>query len=548
MKIESTSAPAPHLTSLAPLTSVYNPYDLLRVYTYYRTLLGAILLLMFQGHIADKALGTTNSPLFLYTSVGYTVFNFLTLLLLWKVRFSPSQKQLFSLLVIDLVAVILLMHSSGGATSALGYLLLIVAAAGGMLMRRRIPILLAALATIAIIGETAYRVITDTSDNSGNVFFSSGILGALTFISAIIFQYLTKKIRASNEEALSQASHAAHIQNLAQQIVERMRTGIMVLDDNNQISMFNNAAAKLLGLGGNKTPSLGGSPELQEKVEHWQKTKKNPSPILHADSDTYDEVKVNFARLDPGHESHTLVFLEDNRAINQQAQQLKLASLGRLTASIAHEIRNPLGAISHASQLLSEDSSLPPSDRRLVEIINSHTKRVNQIIENILQLSRRRVSNPETIRLDEWLPKFTNDYIAGKGPNNKPIIDCLAGDAIDAKFDIGQLQQVLTNLCDNGLRYSHPPENCAHLVLEAGVDNATQQPYIKVIDFGDGISKENLVHLFEPFFTTEHTGSGLGLYICKELCESNQALISYSHTHEGLSCFHIQLAHPDKTL
>jgi two-component system sensor histidine kinase PilS (NtrC family) len=257
---------------------------------------------------------------------------------------------------------------------------------------------------------------------------------------------------------------------------------------------------------------------------------------------------VNFARLDPGHESHTLIFLEDNRAINQQAQQLKLASLGRLTASIAHEIRNPLGAISHASQLLSEDSALPPSDRRLVEIINSHTKRVNQIIENILQLSRRRVSNPETIRLDEWLPKFTNDYIASKGPNNKPIIDCLAGDAIDAKFDLGQLQQVLTNLCDNGLRYSHPPANCAHLVLEAGIDSATQQPYIKVIDFGDGISKENLQHLFEPFFTTESTGSGLGLYICKELCESNQALISYSHTHEGLSCFHIQLAHPDKTL
>ena len=535
------------MNALSPLSANYNPYDLLRVYTYYRTLLGAILLLMFEGHVADKALGYSNPSLFFYASLGYTVFNFISLLLLWKVRFLPSQKQLFSILLIDIAAIIVLMHSSGGAPSALGYLLLVAAAAGGMLLKGQIAIFLAALTSIAVISETIYRTINGNTDN-GNAFFSAGVLGALTFISAIIFQYLTKKIRASNEEALSQASHAAHVQNLAQQIVERMRTGIMVLDQDNQITMFNNAAAKLLGLANNSNPRLSGSPELQEKVEHWQKTQKNPSPILHADSDTYDEVKVNFARLDPGHESHTLIFLEDNRAITQQAQQLKLASLGRLTASIAHEIRNPLGAISHASQLLSEDSALPASDRRLVEIINSHTKRVNHIIENILQLSRRRISNPQTIRLDEWLPKFINDYSAGKSATEKPIIDCLASEPIHAKFDVGQLQQVLTNLCDNGLRYSHPPENCAHLVLEAGTDPHTQQPFIKVIDFGEGISKENLAHLFEPFFTTENTGSGLGLYICKELCESNQALISYSHTHEGLSCFHLQLAHPDKTL
>jgi two-component system sensor histidine kinase PilS (NtrC family) len=320
------------------------------------------------------------------------------------------------------------------------------------------------------------------------------------------------------------------------------------LDKNNQITMFNNAAAKLLSLGGNTSPRLSGSPELQEKVELWQRTNKNPSPILQADSDTNDEVKVNFAKLDQDQNSHTLIFLEDNRAITQQAQQLKLASLGRLTASIAHEIRNPLAAISHASQLLSEDNNLPAGDKRLVEIIGSHTKRVNQIIENILQLSRRRISNPQTILLDEWLPKFISDYSASKSPTEKPFIDCIAADPIQAKFDIGQLQQVLTNLCDNGLRYSHPPEDCPHLVLEAGIDLNTQQPYIKIIDFGDGITKENLAHLFEPFFTTENTGSGLGLYICKELCESNQALISYEHTHEGLSCFHIHLAHPDKTL
>ncbi|MET0355778.1 MAG: PAS domain-containing sensor histidine kinase [Cellvibrio sp.] len=534
------------MKSFTPMSANYNPFELLRVYTFYRTLLGIVLLIMFEAKLAPKVLGIDNPDIFLFAAIGYTIFNISTLLLLWQVRFSPSQKQLFALFLIEIAAVILLMHSSGGASNALGYLLLVAAAAGGMLLRGQIAFFLAALATIAVISETAYRAITHTQHN--DAFFSAGILGGLIFISAIIFQYLTKKILTSNQEALSQASHAAHIQKLAQQIVERMRTGIMVLDKSNQITMFNNAAAKLLSLGNSSLPHLEGTPELQEKVDLWQRTNTNPSPILRVDSDANNEVKVNFAKLGQDQNSHTLIFLEDNRAITQQAQQLKLASLGRLTASIAHEIRNPLAAISHASQLLSEDPELPLGDKRLVEIIGSHTKRVNQIIENILQLSRRKISNPQTIRLDEWLPKFITDYCASKSAMEKPSIDCIAADQIPAKFDVGQLQQVLTNLCDNGLRYSQPPEGCPQLVLEAGIDRNTQQPFIKVIDFGDGISQENLAHLFEPFFTTENTGSGLGLYICKELCESNQALISYEHTHEGLSCFHIHLAHPDKTL
>ncbi len=529
-----------------PLPANYNPYELLRVYTYYRTLLGLTLLLMFEGQVASKVLGQDNPTIFFYTAAAYTLLNISTLIVLLRVKLSPSQKQLFALLLLDMAAIILLMHSSGGAPSALGYLLLIAAAAGGILLRSRTAIFLAALASLGVIAESAYRVVDNSIADNTNVFFSAGALGALIFITTIIFRYLTKKIHLSTAEAINQAIRAASVQQLAQQILERMRTGIMVLDKDNQISLYNNAAAKLLALDANTEPRLSSIPDLQEKVSRWQKTQLNPSPILSRINDGNDEVKVNFAKLDPGKDSHTLIFLEDNRAITQHAQQLKLASLGRLTASIAHEIRNPLGAISHASQLLSEDNALIPSNKRLVAIINSHTKRVNQIIENILQLSRRRIATPQNIHLDEWLPVFIADYSASKSEANKPAIDCLATDVIHAKFDVGQLQQVLTNLCDNGIRYSNPPEGCPDLVIEAGISN--QQPFIKVIDFGEGISEENLTHLFEPFFTTENTGSGLGLFICKELCEANQALISYSQTHEKLSCFHIQLAHPDKVL
>lgn len=532
------------MKSLIQPQTAYNPYDLLRVYTYYRTLLGSILLLMFYGHVADKVLGQDQPDLFLYTCIAYTAINAINLVVLLRVQVSPSQKQLFALLLLDNVTTILLVHSSGGASSALSYLLLIAAAAGGMILRRRLAFFLAALASLAVIAESLYRLITDSIGDATSVFFNAGTLGAFIFISTIIFHYLALKIRTSNTEALNQALQAASAQQLAQQILARMRTGIVVLDKDNNISLFNQAAAKLLAFHAEVAPQLSQIPALASKVEHWQKTQQNPSPLLRDLVHNNDELKVNFAKLDPSDDSHTLIFLEDNRTITQHAQKLKLASLGRLTASIAHEIRNPLGAISHASQLLAEDSSLPPGDMRLIDIINTHTKRVNQIIENVLQLSRRRISEPQIIHLDEWLRKFIQDYSAHKDP--KPLIDCITTGAIKAKFDQSQLHQVLTNLCDNGLRYSRPPQECAHLVIEAGVNN--QQPFIKVIDFGAGISEEQAIHLFEPFFTTENTGSGLGLYICKELCEANQALISYTHTQEGLSCFHIQLAHPEKAL
>jgi len=541
----------------------YNPYDLLRIYTYYRTLLGSVLLMMFQIQFAPKVLGNDNPTLFLFTSIVYTAINFMTLIVMWRLKYSPSQRKLFGSLLIDVIALSLLMHASGGAVSGLGYLLLIAIAAGGIMLRERISFFLAAITTIAVLSEGFFRFLILTQDNKS--LFASGTLSALAFLTALLFQYLTKKIRLSYAEAEAQAAQAAHLQKLAQLIVERMRTGIVVLNKNLEIKLCNQAALKLLGV----TPDTGEHlrldrfPELYKKHQSWQHNTSEHSPYLKINADTITEAKVNFAYLEPGDSTDVLIFLEDVRSINQQAQQLKLASLGRLTASIAHEIRNPLGAISHASQLLGESDSLPASDHRLLDIINNHSKRVNQIIENILQLSRRRAAKPAHINLQQWIPTFIADYQASK--NNGQQLNILVrekniGDIhsdfdyddsssitqLDAKFDTSQLQQVLTNLCDNGIRYGIPNAGHPDLRIEIGLDTSQQQPYIRVIDYGPGISEENSKHLFEPFFTTENTGSGLGLYICKELCEANQAIISYKRTDKGESCFHLQLAHPEK--
>lgn len=544
--------------------SNYNPYDLLRVYTYYRTLLGSVLLLMFQIEFAPKILGNDNPNLFLYTSVAYTAINFMTLIVMWRLKYSPSQRKLFGSLLIDVIAIGLLMHASGGAASGLGYLLLIAIAAGGMMLRERISFFLAAITTIVVIGEGAFRFLILTQDNKS--LFASGTLSALAFLTALLFQYLTKKIRLSYAEAETQAAQAAHLQKLAQLIVERMRTGILVLNKNLEIELCNQAALKLLGATNENSTNLrlDHFPELYKKHQSWQRNADDHSPYLKINADTITEAKVNFAHLEPGSATNVLIFLEDVRSLNQQAQQLKLASLGRLTASIAHEIRNPLGAISHASQLLAESDALPASDHRLLDIINNHSKRVNQIIENILQLSRRRGAKPAQINLQQWIHTFVADYKSSKNNGHELNIQIAEKNTSDfhsdfdyddngstthlhAKFDTSQLQQVLTNLCDNGIRYGIAHIGRPDLRIEIGLDTKQQQPYIRVIDYGAGISDENGKHLFEPFFTTENTGSGLGLYICKELCEANQAIISYKRTPKGESCFHLQLAHPEKT-
>lgn len=537
----------------------YNPYDLLRVYTYYRTLLGSVLLLMFQIEFAPKVLGNDNPNLFFYTSIAYTAINFMTLIVMWRLKYAPSQRKLFSSLLIDIIAISLLMHSSGGAVSGLGYLLLVAIAAGGIMLRERISLFLAAIATIVVLGEGAFRFLILSQDNKS--LFASATLGALSFITALLFQHLTKKIRLSYAEAEAQAAHAAHLQKLAQQIVERMRTGIVVLNKELGIELCNQAALKLLGttIDANDKLHLEQLPELHKKYQSWQRNLSDYSPFFKINGGTITEAKANFAYLEPGSTSDILIFLEDVRSINQQAQQLKLASLGRLTASIAHEVRNPLGAISHASQLLGESDALPISDKRLLDIINNHSKRVNQIIENILQLSRRRAAKPAQINLQQWIFAFIADYKTSKsqqvtievrekniGDTNNNSNTASSNKSLEAKFDTSQLQQVLTNLCDNGIRYGALHSERNDLRIEIGLDMNQQQPYIRVIDYGEGVNEESIKHLFEPFFTTENTGSGLGLYICKELCEANQAIISYKRTDKGESCFHLQLAHPEK--
>ncbi len=519
-------------------------YRLLRVYAWYRALLSFVLLGMFSLALTPNILGKTYPLLYGYTVAIYAALSTITLLRLFSVRTAPTTVHIFTVCVIDILALAIIVHCSGGIASGIGLLIFMTVAAGSIFMQGQPATLLAALACIAIIAETLLAAYSDNASNP----LAAGLMGILVFVTSQIFQYLTRRIRSSQQVAEEQAANAALMQQLNQLIVQRMYTGIAVLDKENRIVLSNEAADRLLQLPHNRNSItlllFTQHPELASRLRQWRANPQLRTQPLQLE-DGSPEIQLNFSELASSTSPLTLVFIDDNRQLAQQAQQLKLASLGQLTANIAHEVRNPLGAISHASQLLNESGQLPDDDRRLVSIILNHSKRVNGIIENVLQLSRRQRPLPEKRDLCAWLKLFVQHYCQSS-PATLDVHLQLPDTELPVTVDFTQMEQVLTNLCDNACRYSQKKTGANKVTLHAYQHETLDIPCLDIIDYGEGVDAAHREQLFEPFFTTEQQGTGLGLYIAHELCVANQTSLDYKHTTDGLSCFQISFPHINK--
>jgi two-component system sensor histidine kinase PilS (NtrC family) len=313
----------------------------------------------------------------------------------------------------------------------------------------------------------------------------------------------------------------------------------LVVDAKHRILMFNNPAWHLLGMPAAAVGSSlqAASPELDRRLRHWRKdVSYNPKPfqIQHQGP----ELKAHFNPLGNRNEGDMLIFLEDTSQITREALQLKLASLGRLTASIAHEIRNPLGAISHASQLFGESHDLNPADRRLTEIIKTNSARVNQVIENVLQISRGSPGNPVPIRLQTWFQELTTELVKNQGFQPGALRLQIEPEECRVVADPEQLRQVVTNLCSNAREAIADPQ-LLELRIVGGITKDYDHPVVDILDNGPGIEPEVAKQIFEPFFTTRNKGTGLGLYIAKELCEINRIRLEYIPGPTGGSCFRL---------
>ncbi len=522
-------------------------YRLLRVYAWYRALLSCVLLALFVVDVTSNVLGRTHPELYGYTISIYSLISALMLGAVLLIRREPVSGQIFSICLVDVIFLTIIMYCSGGISTGLGSLIFITVAASSIFLQGQIATLLAALACIAIFIESL------ASGYWGQIKINPvavALLGGLLFVTSILFQYLARRIQASQQSAIEQAEQAAILQQLNEMIVQRMNTGIVAIDKDGSILLYNESAARLLNFplrfDLRDRMHFSRNPSAQVLLEQWVENPLKRPPVLTME-DGGLEIQLNFARMDNGDNDLVLVFAEDTRKVSQQAQQMKLASLGHLTASIAHEVRNPLGAISHAAQLLAESENLSDADKRLSTIIQNHSLRVNGIIENVLRLSRREASNPEKCDLCEWVKYFSKQHVQTYDQAVDIILE-LPNHPLPIYFDLSQLEQILANLCSNGLRYSKKNTGEMKIRLHAYMHEALGTPYLEVIDFGVGLSQEQYQQVFEPFFTTETKGTGLGLYIARELCLANQASLEYRRTNEGLSCFQIGFSHSNRVI
>lgn len=523
------------------------PDKLLSVYGFYRALLSIALLIMFLSG-ATRILGNQRPDLFLVSSAIYALFCLISLIPLKFSEKVPSTQLMFFMLLTDMVALTLMMHASGGLGSGLGFLMLPAVAAGSILVAGQLALLLAAIASICVMTETLSTIML--LDKSKESMFPAGILGILLFATAVIFQVLTQRIRHAQQLAAEKATENEQLQRLNESIVKRMRTGILVVDSKDEIRLINSAAIQLLGGQRPGAPLGRGQPirlalPLFQQLERWRSYPWIRTPTFKA-SPSSSELQANFAPLSQGQEQQTLIFLEDTRTLTQQAQQLKLSSLGRLTGSIAHEIRNPLGAISHAAQLLSEQPKDPTSEK-LLDIILRHCLRVNQIVENVLQLSRQKMPAFQKLWLQQWLGKFRSEYLDTQASECTIEIISMNKDT-QIFFDPGHLSQVLTNLIDNAIRFSEEQSGDRWVKLLISRDPTSELPYLDIYDKGPGVPPKDQDFIFEPFFTTNHDGSGLGLYMARELCDANYASLNYFGENPENRYFRVGFSHPERLL
>ncbi len=495
----------------------------LQLFNLYRLLLVIGFVSLTKFNLDTQFFGVVNKHLYQQACIVYgTVSLFFLLCSVFVKRGYAFQANVP--IFIDVVALIVLMHATGGIISGVGILLIIIVAAHSLLFPGKYSLLSAAIAAILLIVEHSYNYFSQHV--AINMYTQVGLLGSAILMTSLVTNMLSLRVRRSQLIVESQAQQLATSQQLNAHIISAMHAGVIVFDQQYNIRLINVAARMLLDF--QTTLQNNTLYELPETFQHcfaeWQSEGK--STVLLQAAPNSPGLRLSFHPLGKGLPSGTLVFLYDLESETRQAQDLKLASLGHLTANIAHELRNPLGTVSHAAQLLAESQALPPEDKNLVAMIKQHCDRMNTVIQNVLSLSGRKPARTEVIALIPWLEQFIKDLSVQNIGVPKVTLECDKRD-LTVNIDSSQLTQILINLCENGLRYSYRQHGFASLTLRVQTTESPPTVLLDIIDNGGGISKEIAKHIFEPFFSTENNGSGLGLYIAKELSQMNGTRLDY---------------------
>lgn len=536
-------------------------WHILAVLGPYRLLLVAVVLGLHRSGYAPQLVADVDA-LKLYAGSLLYFASALTLLVLGRLRRPSIQTQTWLHLMTDLVTIGVLIANTHGVNGGYAVLLAVPVVATSLVSGPRIAAARAALASIVLLSVESLLQ-WHAGDWNSDALSRAGLVGMMLLASSLVANTVAQRARRSDAMASEVGSRYSNLARLSERIVGTLHAGVLLIDGNGIIRMSNPAASRLTGhplaVGSALSRAL---PALHGSWQRWQARDQAASNAgvgagmgTHTDNEKLEEVTVGSASFavrfvaspeapptetaqgaKPLPAGETLITLEDALALRQQTQQIKLAALGRLTGGIAHEIRNPLSAILQASQLLAESGCAAQRERRLLDIIQRHAGRIEQLVGDVLDVGRIARGQRESLRLSQWLPTAVALYQETHAGARHDLL--LRIDPIDLTihFDPAQLRQVLFNLWDNSYTHAAEQSTAVRVQLEASTDGVTVQ--LRICDDGRGIPAELADRVFEPFFTTSAQGTGLGLYLARELCAQNDAVLRHLHQESG-TCFAI---------
>ena len=531
--------------SAAPSTPTDLAWRVIGLLNLYRLLVPLVLMTVQAVAGPQWALLASRPRLFLSVCIAYLTAG---ILLVIARRLEWSSLRIVALVNsgVDAAAIGLILYASGGVSSGLGILLVLPVGAMAVLADHRDAFLLAAVAAIAVLVQ---QIFVNIDGGPSTDYTTAGVLGAVLFLTALSAWPIANRLRESEALVRRQEVDLANLAQLSQYIIQHLRESILVIDTHDRIRLINESAAHILGDTHAVPEALLGeaSPRLLYLLETWRQNQGNTAVFPAPDqtfvaADGARLIRANFAPLGSSSPTPVIVFLEDTSLMAEKIQQSKLAALGRLSASIAHEIRNPVGAMSHAGQLLGESATLSAGEKRLTEIMRTNADRVSAIINNVLSLSKREETRAETISLQGWTEEFHEEFCETMQLSRERLrTDALS--PVEVRVDPSQLRQIVWNLCENAFKHGVADRPEEIIEIRHGRLTPTGRPYLQVMDRGAGVKPDHAERIFEPFFSGGR-GTGLGLFLARELAQTNGATLLYEPRHGGGSIFRLVFADP----
>lgn len=490
-------------------------WRVLRALCVYRLVMAPILAAIFFSGEAPDFLSLSRPGLF--QAMTYAWFASGSLLMIALVsRTPPFEHQVALHAGSDLIAVSGLLLASSGVGSGLGMLLLIPVLGLSMVLPPRLATLTAAVGTFVLFAVELSRQYP--SDWTAGPLTQAGVLGAAMFVVAVSASTVAVRARRSEARAEQAGSALSDLSRINDTIVATMRSGVLVVDENLRVRTLNEAARDLLRARGGVTGQdlRYFAPDIAEDIERWRQGMTS-APVRMGTRD----LVLRYTALGPGEQSPVLVLVEDAQRARDEAQRLKLAALGRLSASIAHEIRNPLSAITQATELLEATQDDQEADA-LRRVIRRHAKRIDGIVQDVTDISRGRPPEPDNRPLSELLGLAYRQFQEGDQNSARQVTLHLDTDAVSGNtivhFDSDHFCRILLNLWRNSVEHGARTIRMRALPAAARI-------LLHIRDDGKGIEPGMTETIFEPFYTTSTKGTGLGLYLARTLCEANGALL-----------------------